>query len=97
MNMHNPAHPGVVLREWLPAGMRIEQAAEQLHVSRTTLSKVLNAKSVLTASMALRLAAWLGTSPDLWLGMQLQWDLRQARKLRLPKIKPIKRDAAAVV
>ncbi len=89
--MNNPAHPGEVLRQWLPEGMRIEDAAEQLHISRTTLSKVLNAKSGLTAPMALRLASWLGTSPDLWLGMQLQWDLRQARKLRLPKIKSLKR------
>jgi len=87
--MHNPAHPGEVLREWLPEGMRIEQAAQQLHISRTTLSKVLNAKS--------GLSAWLGTSPDLWLGMQLQWDLRQAKKLRLPKIKPIKREVVLVV
>jgi addiction module HigA family antidote len=91
MIMNNPAHPGEVLRQWLPEGMRIEDAAEQLHISRTTLSKVLNAKSGLTAPMALRLASWLGTLPDLWLGMQLQWDLRQARKLRLPKIKPLKR------
>jgi addiction module HigA family antidote len=91
MFMNNPVHPGEVLRQWLPEGMRIEDAAEQLYISRTTLSKVLNAKSGLTAPMALRLASWLGTSPDLWLGMQLQWDLRQARKLRLPKIKPLKR------
>ena len=89
--MKNPAHPDEVLRQWLPEGMRIEDTAEQLHISRTTLSKVLNAKSGLTAPMALRLTSWLGTSPDLWLGMQLQWDLRQARKLRLPKIKPLKR------
>ena len=45
MSMHKPAHPGAVLREWLPEGMAIEQAAEQLHISRTTLSKALNAKS----------------------------------------------------
>ncbi len=97
MSMHNPAHPGEVLREWLPEGMRIEQAGEQLHISRTTLSKVLNAKSGLTASMALRLASWLGTSPDFWLGMQLQWDLRQAKKMRLPKIKPLKRETVSTV
>jgi addiction module HigA family antidote len=90
MNMFNPAHPGEVLRAWLPEGMRIENAAKQLHISRTTLSKVLNAKSSITAPMALRLATWLETSPDLWLGMQLQWDLRQAKKLRLPKIKPLR-------
>ena len=57
MNMHNPAHPGEVLREWLPVGMPIEEAALQLHISRTTLSKVLNAKSGVSASMALRLAS----------------------------------------
>ncbi|WP_067494336.1 HigA family addiction module antitoxin [Ferrovum sp. PN-J185] len=96
MNMYNPAHPGEVLREWLPEGMRIEQAAKELHISRTTLSKVLNAKSGLTATMALRLSAWLGTSPDLWLGMQLQWELRQAKKKRLPTIKPLKRQAASI-
>jgi addiction module HigA family antidote len=92
MNMHNPAHPGEVLREWLPEGMLIEHAAQQLHISRTTLSKVLNAKSGLSATMALRLSTWLGTSPDFWLGMQLQWDLWQARKIRFPKIKPIYRE-----
>ena len=97
MNMHNPVHPGEVLREWLPVGMPIEEAALQLHISRTTLSKVLNAKSGVSASMALRLASWLGTSPDLWLGMQLQWDLRQAKKLRLPKIKRIKQQEIELV
>ena len=94
--MHDPAHPGEVLREWLPTGMGIEQAAQELRISRTTLSKVLNGKSGLSAPMALRLASWLGTSPDLWLGMQVQWDLRQARKLRLPKIKPLVRDPVVV-
>jgi len=92
MNIHNPAHPGEVLREWLPEGMLIADAAQQLHISRTTLSKVLNAKSGLSATMALRLSTWLGTSPDFWLGMQLQWDLWQARKIRFPKIKPINRE-----
>ena len=53
---------------------------------------MLNAKPGLNTLMALRLAAWLGTSPDLWLGMQLQWDLRQASKSRLPNIKPVKRE-----
>lgn len=97
MNMHNLAHPGEVLQEWLPVGMPIEEAALQLHISHTTLSKVLNAKSGVSASMALRLASWLGTSPDLWLGMQLPWDLRQAKKLRLPKIKRIKQQEIALV
>jgi plasmid maintenance system antidote protein VapI len=59
MNMQIPVHLGTVpvLRERLPEGMRIEQAAKQIHISRTTLSKVLNAKSNLSTLMALRLAA----------------------------------------
>lgn len=92
--MHNPAHPGEVLREWLPEGMTVTQAAKELLVSRVTLSKVLNGKAGVTAGMALRLSAWLGTSPDVWLGMQTQWDLWQAEQEPQPKIKPMERLAA---
>lgn len=45
--MHNPAHPGEVLREWIPEGMTVSQAAEQLGVSRVTLSKILTGKPAL--------------------------------------------------
>ncbi len=92
--MHNPAHPGEVLREWLPEGMTVTRAAKELQVSRVTLSKVLNGKAGVTAGMALRLSAWLGTSPDVWLGMQTQFDLWQAEQLPGPKIKPLERIAA---
>jgi plasmid maintenance system antidote protein VapI len=40
--MHNPPHPGAVLREWLPEGMTVAAAAAALHVARVTLSKILN-------------------------------------------------------
>ncbi|AKJ68797.1 MULTISPECIES: HigA family addiction module antitoxin [Pandoraea] len=89
--MHNPAHPGEVLRQWLPQDMTVTEAAQALQVSRITLSKVLNGKAGVTAGMALRLSAWLGTSPELWLGMQNQWDLWQAEQQPKPKIKPLKR------
>ncbi len=89
--MHNPAHPGEVLREWLPEGKTVTDAAKELQVSRVTLSKVLNGKAGVTAGMALRLAAWLGTTPDVWLGMQTQYDLWQAEQLPSPNIKPLER------
>ncbi|WP_079415252.1 HigA family addiction module antitoxin [Thiomonas intermedia] len=89
--MHNPAHPGEVLREWLPEGVTVTQAAEELHVARVTLSKLLNCRAGVSADMALRLADWLGTSPDLWQGMQGAWDLSQARKVKRPHIKPLPR------
>ncbi len=55
--------------------MTVTKAAQELQVSRVTLSKVLNGKTGVTAGMALRLSAWLGTTPDVWLGIQTQWDL----------------------
>jgi len=88
--MHNPAHPGEVLREWI-GDVTVTQAAQDLKMSRTALSKILNARAGITAPMAIKLSAWLGTSPDVWLSMQVAWDLWQARKLHIPKIKPMTR------
>lgn len=92
--MHNPAHPGEVLREWIPESVTVTEAAKALQVSRVTLSKVLNGKAGVTAGMALRLSAWLGTTPDLWLGMQTQYDLWQAEQQPRPTIAPLERLAA---
>lgn len=91
--MHNPPHPGEVLREWL-GDQTVTEAAEALQVSRVTLSKILNGKGGITADMALRLSQWLGTSPDSWLGMQNQYDLWQASQTKRPKIKPMEKIAA---
>ena len=88
--MNNPAHPGEILREWLPDEITVTQAAKELQISRVTLSKVLNGKAGITATMALRLSAWLGTTPDVWLGTQIQWDLwlaKQQPKIPLKSIK----------
>jgi addiction module HigA family antidote len=85
--MHNPSHPGKVLKEWMPADLTVTNAAKQLKVSRPVFSKILNGRSGISVNMALRLSAWLDTSPDLWLGMQRQWDLCQAKKNRILKIK----------
>jgi addiction module HigA family antidote len=92
--MHNPAHPGEILREWFPESMTVTEAAKALQVSRVTLSKVLNGKSSITAGMALRLSIWLNTSPDIWLEMQTQWDLWQAEQQPRPTITPLDRQAA---
>jgi len=88
--MHNPAHPGEVLREWVPETMTVTTAAKQLGVSRVTLSKILNGKAGVSAEMALRLAAWLGTSPEVWLEMQATWDLWQAEQKLLPEVLPLR-------
>lgn len=94
MMMHNPAHPGEVLREWIPEDISVGQAAEALRINRVTLSNVLNGKSGMSANLALRLATWLGTSAEMWVQMQAQWDLWQAQQQPRPKIKPLVRHAA---
>lgn len=81
MEMHNPAHPGDVLKDlFIPTGLTVAEAARRLGVSRQALSAILNGRAGVSAEMALRLSAALGTSPDLWLGLQMQYDLWQAKR-----------------
>ncbi|HQU91978.1 MAG TPA: HigA family addiction module antitoxin [Pyrinomonadaceae bacterium] len=80
--MHDPPHPGSVLRDYL-GNVTVTSAAEHLGVTRAALSRILNGSAAISAEMALRLSEALGTSPDLWIGMQAKFDLWQAsRKTR---------------
>lgn len=88
--MHNPAHPGEALREWIPEGMTVTTAAEQLGVSRVMLSKILNGRAGISADMALRLSAWLGTTPEVWLEIQSARDLWEAEQKPLPAVVPLR-------
>lgn len=88
--MHDPAHPGEVLKEWIPEGMTVTMAAEQLGVSRVMLSKIVNGKAGISAEMALRLSAWLGTTPEVWLEMQSARDLWEAEQRPLPTVTPLR-------
>lgn len=90
--MHNPPHPGRVLREYLGA-MEVSEAAARLNVSRTTLSRVLNGRSGISADMSLRLSDALGTHPAFWSGLQMDYDLCQAGRRRRPRIQPFPRAA----
>ncbi len=82
-----PAHPGEVLRDYL-GEMSIAEAAGRLGITRAHLSRIVNGRARISAAMSLRLSAALGTSPEFWLKMQLQYDLWQARKSKKPKIRP---------
>jgi len=83
----NPSHPGEVLRDYL-GRMSVSEAANRLGVRRAHLSRILNGHTAITAPMSLRLTAALGTSPEFWLKMQVQYDLWQARQAKQPKIRP---------
>ena len=88
--MRNPAHPGEIIREWLPQDMTVTQAAEALGCSRVTLSRLLNGSAGVSAEMAVRLGHWLGTREELWLDLQNQYDLAQISRPKLIKgIKPL--------
>lgn len=82
MNMHNPPHPGEVLRGLClePLGLTITAAAEALGVSRKTLSAILNGRAGISPEMALRLSIAFETTPESWLQQQTQYDLWQARQ-----------------
>lgn len=86
--MHNPPHPGEVLREWL-ADITVTDAAQRLGVTRVALSRVLNGAAGISAEMDIRLSKALGTTPGTWYGMQASFDLSQAQKNFRGKVKPI--------
>src|SRR5262245_38478786 len=77
--MHNPPHPGEVLREWL-TDISVTEAARRLGVTRVALSRVLNGSAAVSADMDLRLSKALGTTPGTWYAMQADYDMWQARK-----------------
>ena len=84
--MHNPAHPGEVIREYLPDGLAVSEAAKHLGVTRQALSALLNGRAGVSAEMALRLEAALGTSAEMWIEMQAGYDLWKARQRPRPKV-----------
>ena len=84
--MFNPPHPGLTLRDdVLPAlGLTVTEAAAQLGVDRTTLSRVLNGRAGISPEMALRIEAWLGKDrggdATVWLAVQSAYDHWQAEQ-----------------
>jgi len=92
MRMHNPPHPGEVLRELClePLGLTVTDAAEALGVSRKTLSAILNGRAGISPEMAIRLSKAFGTSAESWLNQQMQYDLwvaeRAAGDIRVRKL-----------
>ena len=84
MQMHNPPHPGEVLKELClePLGLTVTAAAEALGVSRKTLSAILNGRAGISPEMAIRLSLAFDTSAESWMNQQTQYDLWQAQRAR---------------
>lgn len=91
--MHNPPHPGLILKDAIfdGLGLTVTEAAAHLDVDRVTLSRVINAQAAISVEMALRLSKAFGTTPNVWLGMQHSYDVWQAqhnKKLDLSRVRP---------
>ena len=84
MKMHNPPHPGEILRELCiePLGLSITETAEALGITRKTLSSIINGRSGISPEMAVRLSLAFSTSSESWLNQQAQYDLWEAEKRR---------------
>ena len=92
MKMHNPPHPGEVIRVLClePLDLTITDAARALGVSRKTLSGIVNGRAGISPEMAVRLSLAFGTSAESWLNQQIQHDLwhaeRNRKKLRVTRL-----------
>jgi len=82
MQMHNPPHPGEVIRGLClePLEISVTDAAKALGVARKTLSAILNGRAGISPEMALRLSIAFNTSPESWMNQQIQYDLWLAKK-----------------
>jgi len=92
MKMHDPPHPGDVLKTLClePLGVTVTAAAKALGVSRKTLSAIVNGRAGISPEMAVRLSIAFDTTAESWLNQQVQYDLWQAeRKRKKLRVKPL--------
>ena len=98
MPMANPCHPGEIVKyDCLEAlGLTVTEAAKGLGVTRQALSDVLNGRSRVSVDMAIRFSKAFGSTPDMWLRLQMAYDLAQTRdRAKQIKVKRFKEPSAA--
>jgi addiction module HigA family antidote len=92
MKMHDPPHPGEVIKALCldPMGLSVTDAAKALGVSRKTLSSIVNGRAGISPEMAVRLSLAFNTTAESWLNQQVQYDLwhveRRRKKLRVRRL-----------
>ncbi len=82
MRMKNPPHPGRIVRQECiePLNLTVTEAAKRLGVTRQALNNLVNEKAGISPQMAIRLSKAFGSSPEVWLGIQMEYDLAQIEK-----------------
>jgi len=93
----DPIHPGEILYEdfMKPLGVSINELAREIAVPPNRISEIVGGKRSITADTALRLGKYFGVSPEIWLGLQADYDLRVARRTTWPKTESRVRARAA--
>ena len=82
MRMKTPPHPGRIVRQECiePLGLTVTSVAKALGVTRQTLNNLVNSKAGISPEMAIRLSKVFGSSPEVWLGVQMDYDLARAER-----------------
>lgn len=92
-----PILPGEILSEEFmkPLDLSINALAREIDVPPNRISEIVGGKRAITADTALRLGKYFGVSPEIWLGLQADYDIRVAKQTTWPKIEPRVRARAA--
>src|SRR5215813_3665312 len=95
MPMHNPPHPGLTVRHDClePLGLTVTEGAKVLGVTRQALNNLVNGKAGIFPEMVVCLSKAFGSSPEMWLRLQINYDLAQLNPSRI-HVKRIRHDAA---
>lgn len=94
MRMKKPPHPGRIVRKECiePLGLTVTEAAERLGVTRQALNNLVNEKTGISPEMSIRLSKAFGSSPEVWLGLQMQYNLaravKESGKIKVHRIAP---------
>jgi antitoxin HigA-1 len=85
-----PIHPGeILLEDFLkPMGISINKLSRELLVPPNRISEIVNGKRAITADTALRLGKYFGVSPEIWAGLQMDYEIRKLRQTEWPQIEP---------
>jgi antitoxin HigA-1 len=83
-----PIPPGEILAEEFmkPYGISQNRLARDIDINPARVNDIVHGRSAITAAVALRLAKYFGTTPELWMNLQASYDLRRARVKDWPKI-----------
>lgn len=85
-----PIPPGEILLEefMVPYGISQNRLARDIDISPARINDIVHGRSAITAAVALRLGKYFGTTPEMWLNLQADYDLRRARASDWAKIEP---------